>query len=267
MNERQPVGKKTRFEVFKRDSFTCQYCGAKAPDVLLQVDHIKPVSKGGGNDLLNYVTACEACNNGKGARLLDDSSVVERQRAQLAALSERRDQLQMMIEWRDGLEAIKADTVSLISDRVEERGGFPPNENGKSHIRKWLKRFSFDEVLFGVDEAFDQYMLWAGDEPDQKAWEVAFSKIPAICSVRSQQAEKPYLHSLYYIQGILRNRFRDKRGRYVKALEEMILDWEADADLLQAAAKRCADWEDFNEFVSAACQAKQQEEIDQIASH
>ena len=30
--EREPISKKLRFEVFKRDSFTCQYCGSKAPD-------------------------------------------------------------------------------------------------------------------------------------------------------------------------------------------------------------------------------------------
>ena len=50
------IGKKTRFEVFKRDKFTCQYCGQSAPDVLLEVDHIKPRSKGGPDDIVNYDT-------------------------------------------------------------------------------------------------------------------------------------------------------------------------------------------------------------------
>lgn len=36
-NKRTSIGKKTRFEVFKRDSFTCQYCGQKAPDVILMI--------------------------------------------------------------------------------------------------------------------------------------------------------------------------------------------------------------------------------------
>ena len=51
MGDRKDISKKTRFEIFKRDSFTCQYCGRKAPDVLLVIDHIEPVSKGGTNDL------------------------------------------------------------------------------------------------------------------------------------------------------------------------------------------------------------------------
>lgn len=47
MAKREPLSKGIRFEVFKRDNFTCQYCGAKAPDVILEVDHINPVKLGG----------------------------------------------------------------------------------------------------------------------------------------------------------------------------------------------------------------------------
>jgi HNH endonuclease len=69
------LSKKVRFGVFKRDSFTCQYCGAAAPNVQLHIDHITPVSDGGGDDPDNLVTACAACNFGKGARTLDDDEL------------------------------------------------------------------------------------------------------------------------------------------------------------------------------------------------
>lgn len=49
MEKRKAISQTLRFEVFKRDLFTCQYCGKRAPDVVLEVDHIKPVSKGGSN--------------------------------------------------------------------------------------------------------------------------------------------------------------------------------------------------------------------------
>lgn len=65
--KRAPISKRTRFEVFKRDGFCCQYCGAHPPSVLLEVDHIDPVAAGGTNDPDNLVTACEPCNRGKGA--------------------------------------------------------------------------------------------------------------------------------------------------------------------------------------------------------
>lgn len=89
-SKRIAISKKTRFEVFKRDSFTCQYCGASAPDVVLECDHISPVSGGGGNDILNLITSCQACNSGKGARELSDRSAIAKQKAQLDELNERR---------------------------------------------------------------------------------------------------------------------------------------------------------------------------------
>lgn len=55
-----------RFEVLERDEFTCQYCGAKAPDVVLHVDHVIPQSAGGSSEADNLVTACQDCNLGKG---------------------------------------------------------------------------------------------------------------------------------------------------------------------------------------------------------
>lgn len=62
---RKPFSNKHRFDILKRDSFTCQYCGASPPDVRLHVDHVIPVALGGTNHDANLVTACQACNSGK----------------------------------------------------------------------------------------------------------------------------------------------------------------------------------------------------------
>lgn len=70
MTDRQAISKKTRFEIFKRDNFTCQYCGRTSEDVILEIDHVVPVSKGGTNDEMNLVTACFDCNRGKSDRTL-----------------------------------------------------------------------------------------------------------------------------------------------------------------------------------------------------
>jgi CRISPR/Cas system Type II protein with McrA/HNH and RuvC-like nuclease domain len=59
------VSKKIRFEVFKRDGFTCQYCGKHPPEATLEVDHINPVSKGGEDGINNLITSCFDCNRGK----------------------------------------------------------------------------------------------------------------------------------------------------------------------------------------------------------
>jgi len=68
--KRKALSKKTRFEVLKRDGFKCQYCGASAPDVRLQVDHIKPVAHGGSDAIRNLVTSCQPCNIGKATSTL-----------------------------------------------------------------------------------------------------------------------------------------------------------------------------------------------------
>lgn len=60
-----------RFEILKRDAFTCQYCGAKAPRVSLQVDHVVPVARGGASEPDNLVAACIDCNAGKADVPLD----------------------------------------------------------------------------------------------------------------------------------------------------------------------------------------------------
>ncbi len=54
-----------RWEVFERDDFTCQHCGARR---YLSVDHIWPESKGGRLELGNVQTLCRSCNSRKGAR-------------------------------------------------------------------------------------------------------------------------------------------------------------------------------------------------------
>ena len=72
--QRKSTSTRTRFEVFKRDGFACRYCGRRAPDVELHVDHVVPVAAGGTNDSINLVTACADCNAGKSDIPLDAST-------------------------------------------------------------------------------------------------------------------------------------------------------------------------------------------------
>lgn len=59
------VSKRLRFEILNRDNHTCRYCGGRAPDVTLTVDHVVPVALGGSDDPSNLVAACKDCNAGK----------------------------------------------------------------------------------------------------------------------------------------------------------------------------------------------------------
>lgn len=91
VSKRQALSNTLRFEIFKRDGFSCQYCGRTPPAVTLEIDHIHPVSKGGDNLHENLITACFDCNRGKSKRLLKVAppSLAE----QAALIAERQAQL------------------------------------------------------------------------------------------------------------------------------------------------------------------------------
>ena len=65
-NRRPPF---TRFNVFLRDRFACQYCHGPFPAQELTFDHLVPRSRGGKTCWTNIVTACNRCNLRKGNRL------------------------------------------------------------------------------------------------------------------------------------------------------------------------------------------------------
>lgn len=219
--KRQGISKKTRFEVFKRDSFTCQYCGGQAPDVILHVDHINPVAGGGDNDLMNLITSCEPCNAGKGARALDDNSIIAKQRAQLDELNERREQLEMMLAWRESLANLSEEIIEAFNHAFEARTDCRLNEKGRSTVRKWLKTNSLADLLDALDASLDTYYK-DGDSEDLDRNNGlaghAFNMTIRVLNARRQNADKPWMKDLFYIRAIARNRFN-----YFKDNEALVL--------------------------------------------
>jgi hypothetical protein len=69
------VSKRTRFEVLRRDNYTCRYC--RSVDNPLRVDHVTPVTLGGTDDPGNLVAACQDCNAGKASSTLDAETVAD----------------------------------------------------------------------------------------------------------------------------------------------------------------------------------------------
>lgn len=144
--KRKALSKRLRFEVFKRDSFVCQYCGAHPPGALLHVDHIQPVADGGGNDIDNLVTACEACNQGKGAvslksipaTLAEKAALVAEHEAQIrgyqAVLDARRDRIEDEL-WR---------VAEVIQPRSSEEG---MSRDWTASIRRFNERLGVHMVL------------------------------------------------------------------------------------------------------------------------
>jgi 5-methylcytosine-specific restriction endonuclease McrA len=65
----------SRRNIYRRDRFTCQYCGRKKDPTELSVDHVLPRSRGGTSTWLNCVLACLPCNRRKGNRTAEEAGL------------------------------------------------------------------------------------------------------------------------------------------------------------------------------------------------
>ena len=248
---REQIRKSIRFEVFKRDSFTCQYCGQKSPDVVLEIDHITPVAGGGGNDILNLVTACKACNAGKSDRPLSETAAVDVRRAQLEELEQRRQQLEMLHEWHMSLVELDGQAVDLAGDlwfRSINRQDCVLSDDAREEMRKWVKRHGFDAVCDAIKEAAEAAKRSSKDfDAAANEW---FWKIGRVLTTKKLEAKDPGISRLLYIRGILR-----KRCPYLNEIACIALLKEAkDAgmclDWMEGFAKQVTSWSQFRNVVS-----------------
>lgn len=149
---RKAIGKRVRFDVFKRDLFKCQYCGAHPPAVLLHVDHIKPVASGGTNVIHNLVTACAPCNLGKGAvglevvpqSLADKASEVREREAQIKGY-------QSIMDCR--LQRIADEALRVARAMDPSATSLPVRPDWLISIKAFIEKLGVHEVLEAAEKA------------------------------------------------------------------------------------------------------------------
>lgn len=153
---RVSIPKKLRFDVFKRDGFVCQYCGAHPSEtVLLEVDHINPVAEGGGNDMDNLVTACFDCNRGKGAALL--SNIPKSLGDKAVEAQERERQILGYYEILEAIKARKEEELWYIAEMYMDRYGDDSILRSRlASIRTFLQKLNFYEVQEAMQIALDK---------------------------------------------------------------------------------------------------------------
>lgn len=255
MGQRKSLGKRVRFEVFKRDSFTCQYCGQKAPDVVLHVDHITPVASGGGNDLMNLVTSCVACNLGKSNKSLKAADELDKRRGQLEVLEERREQLELLHAWHLSLADLDSEAVTL-AESLWARSIGCANERltdaALASLRKVIRRHGFDLACEAISKAAASALCSPSyqESPDDQlnTW---FWKIGSIANVLKQDRDDPGLARLFYIRGILRNRCNYINERWCIALLRDAREAGVSAHWLEQLAKSVTSWTQFRDQVNA----------------
>lgn len=251
-NKRKSITKKIRFEVFKRDKFQCQYCGRYAPDVILNVDHIKPIAKGGDNDISNLITSCFDCNSGKKDILLSDDSVIQKQRKQVELLQERKEQIELLMEWKNSLKDINAfeldNALAYLNDVIYP---FTISESTSKKLQTQLKKYGLNSMINAIDESVKYLRYNINNELTEDSVNTMISKIGGILYLTN----KPEVEQkVSYIKGICKNRFNywdHQRGSillndYIKALrskgysEESILN-DIENELIPHA-KLCSNW-------------------------
>lgn len=65
----------TRYNIYLRDNFTCQYCAEPFPAKDLTFDHVHPRSRGGLTEWTNVVAACSPCNLKKANRTPEEAGM------------------------------------------------------------------------------------------------------------------------------------------------------------------------------------------------
>jgi len=246
---RKAISKKTRFEVFKRDGFKCMYCGAEAPKAVLHVDHVNPVAKGGGNDMLNIITACEGCNSGKSDRVLSDDSAVAKQRAQLDDLHERREQMEMMLKWRDGLADLTEEQVAAVQAHFAKAlpGWYITKPETVKVVRSYIKKSGLAAVLDAIDTACERYIKVDEDgRPTPESVNEAWQRVGGILHIGSKTPEQQRLH---YVKGILNKRLSYVPFTVMRDLEDG-LDAGIDVEDMVEEAKRTRSWSAFNYWLT-----------------
>lgn len=145
------VSKRIRFEIFKRDGFTCQYCGRKPPEVVLEVDHIHPRAEGGDDDEANLVTSCVDCNRGKGAKTLKEYS--PRTDVDLAWLEVQQElaELKRYNEMKAARDAANDEACRLLKEHWQHHTRCTLDVPDEQMFRYWLREFGPDEVEYAIN--------------------------------------------------------------------------------------------------------------------
>lgn len=234
------VSTRTRFEVFKRDKFTCQYCGQKAPDVILHVDHIVAKNNGGSDGILNLATSCDGCNFGKSDIPLSDNVVLNRQRKQLEETQEKRNQIRMIAEWQNGLIDTENEEVEVINEMIGELISCHLTTFGLKTAKRLVRKHGFEGVLSAVRE-----VCTTGAKTD----DVLKSVEKKLCYEKMVR-DDPRKARYAYVGGTLRNRFPQHWSpEYYSDIKFRWDEAGRHPDDLYTLAKQADSWNDFLEDV------------------
>lgn len=209
--KREWISKWLRFDILSRDWFSCVYCGAKAPEVLLEIDHILPVSKGGKNDIANLCSACRPCNSGKRAKNIEDKKVWENITKAVEDMKEKEKQLKEYYKYLNKKKD-KFSKYRIINELYKQMTG------GKYTISEnWMKSVKSLGGKYGHELLVEALRISV--ERDAENLNMAY--VGGICRNLYFNKEYPDWYKFYYQ---IFDPIDQKRGYlYVKSYKEYII--------------------------------------------
>lgn len=128
--------------------------------------------------------------------------MVDRTRDQLAELAERRQQLEMMVQWKESLSSTDDMLTNSIRKRLENISGYKLLDEDVVKIRRLIHEFGYDDVSDAVPIAADQYFEWRDGKVVSASLDTAISKLGGICKRRAQKRANPKEDQLYFALNI-----------------------------------------------------------------
>jgi hypothetical protein len=230
--KRKALTNRQRFEVFKRDSFTCQYCGKSAPDVVLNVDHIIPVNSGGDSNITNLVTSCFSCNSGKSDKELSDDSAVKMQMNQLELIQNKKEQVDMIAEWAMLLN--KDFEIEAINKMISNINQSSLTEFGIKNVKKLISKYGFKKVAESIPLSYQKF----GDDYINK-----LSKY-----INMMDASDEDRHFMYSI-GILKNRLHWYDKHKSAIMIKKARSYGLDKDAFRSMSLSVKNWTEYREWM------------------
>lgn len=150
---------KAKKDAKRRDQYRCQHCGVhqgKWKNVDLHVHHIKPVSKGGSNDLDNLTTLCNSCHSSL-HRHYDDRDelpvrLLEEERATWGMPDSRVPLSNFGDSAQEIVDLLKSNGPMQLKDIIEEVG------HSRSHVNKVLKTLQVGKYVCRVSRGVYAYI-------------------------------------------------------------------------------------------------------------
>lgn len=241
--------------ILERDEFTCTECGRQVPKVLLYIDKIlSPESEEVLGDVPEedkYTCLCEECYKQAHGHLQIKAAT---------RTSERRSQLEMLVEWRREKHGLESDTIAYLVDYIN--GKIEPyslSKKGEKDVRVAVKKSNFTDALNAVDETFDHYVTYDnGEDLNRDSVGKFIGKIGGYLYINSLP---PVEQEMYHVLNCCKVRFTywdQKKAKvlvqdYIAALreqgwtEDQILD-DLKTELLRVSNEK-KNWSEWKEFV------------------